>query len=640
MDKRSIIAIVLTILVLLAWQLFVIAPKQKEAARRRAKQLRERALVDSINALREDSLEAVRQVSPAVDTTVTPPEREEVATEWDRTFPGRGGEQIEDVHITVVTEMVKIVLGNRGGEVKSIELLEFHRKDGGLVELVPQGAAGGLALSFIENDERRALSDRQFDVRIDGRPVVAHEEIVLGTQRERVEVLFTMEGAEGGLIQKRYTVHREGYEIGLDVTIRREGELRNTDAYDLSWECGMAATEKDEKGDKRQFASLGRVGDEFYKESMSKFGKEQEKPHEGMVVWAGARTKYFLSALLPVRRRAGRLSMLGSRDEDHIGYALGYSFRGDPRLVEDSFSCYLGPLDMNTLKAYDVGLEKTIDLGKLRFLSVFVLKFMMVLRRFIPNYGLIIIILSILTKILFYRLTHKSFKSMKDMQRLQPKIKELQEKYKDSREKMNQEMMKLYKEAGVNPLGGCLPLLLQLPVFIALFNVLRNTIELRGAPFVFWINDLSSPDVLFGFGTKLPFLGSEFHLLPILMGAAMVLQSKLGGSPTGQAGPAAQTRMMSTMMPIVFTFLFYGMPSGLVLYWLVNNIFSIIQQYYVHREIEAEDREELESGQAVASEQRQEPSDEGADSRKAPRRARSGKGGRGKSRKGKRRTYH
>ena len=127
-----------------------------------------------------------------------------------------------------------------------------------------------------------------------------------------------------------------------------------------------------------------------------------------------------------------------------------------------------------------------------------------------------------------------------------------------------------------------------MPVFIALFNVLRNTIELRGAPFFLWIKDLSSPAVLFSFGAKLPLVGNEFHLLPIFMGAAMVVQSKLGGSPGGEAAPAGQTKMMSTMMPVVFTVIFYNMPSGLVLYWLVNNILSIIQQYYIHKEGEAE----------------------------------------------------
>ena len=310
--------------------------------------------------------------------------------------------------------------------------------------------------------------------------------------------------------------------------------------------------------------------------------------------------------------------------------------------MEESFVCYLGPLDMETLKGYGIGLERTIDLGRLRFLSVIVLRFMTFLKRFIPNYGLIIIIMSVLTKVLFYRLTHKSFKSMKDMQRLQPRIKELQEKYKDDKTKLNEKMMHLYKEAGVNPLGGCLPLLLQMPVFIALFNLLRNTIEIRNAPFFLWINDLSSPDVLFRFGVSLPIVGNEFHLLPILMGAAMVLQSKMGASPTGEATPQAQTKMMSTAMPIIFTVFFYGVPSGLVLYWFVNNILTIVQQYYVHKQAEKEEvgsitdntngsEHERDSGAVTAND------DEGKASKGARK---SKRGGGGASRKkSKRRSY-
>jgi YidC/Oxa1 family membrane protein insertase len=149
--------------------------------------------------------------------------------------------------------------------------------------------------------------------------------------------------------------------------------------------------------------------------------------------------------------------------------------------------------------------------------------------------------------------------------------------------------MKLYKEAGVNPLGGCLPLLLQMPVFFALYSVLSNTIELRGAPFVGWIKDLSTPDTLFSWKQSLPIIGNEFHLLPILMGAAMIFQTKTGGSPTGDTVPAAQTKMMTYFMPVIMTVFFYSMPSGLVLYWLVNNVATIIQQYFVQKELDAEE---------------------------------------------------
>lgn len=631
MDKRTLIAVVFTILVLLGWQNFIVAPKQREMARRRA-------VADSIMASREDSLAAAQpEAAPEAAQEVASPEATEAeggAAGEAEAFLEKESDGAPDIEIAVVTESMRIVLGSRGGEVRSAALLDFYTEDGGPVELVPEGSAGGFAVSLTVDGARRLLSDRNFAVQIDGRSVAGDEEIFLGGQRENVEVLFVVEEQDGGRIQKRFTFNREGYEIGLHVNVKREGALKETSAYAISWECGMAVTEKNEKGDTRQFASLGRVGEEYYKESMSKFGKTNEKMHDGMIVWAGTRSKYFLSAALPEEQRSGRLLMLGDRAAGYIGYGIEYPFRGDPHLIEDHYRCYLGPLDMKSVKAYGVGLEKTIDLGRLRFLSVAVLNLMLFLERFIPNYGLIIIILSVLTKIIFYRLTHKSFKSMKDMQRIQPRIKELQEKFKDDREKINKETMKLYKEAGVNPLGGCLPLLLQMPVFIALFNVLRNTIELRGAPFVLWINDLSSPDVLFSFGAKLPFLGSDFHLLPILMGAAMVLQSKVSGSPTGEGAPAAQTKMMTTMMPIVFTVLFYGMPSGLVLYWFVNNIFTIVQQYFIHREVEAE---QVDGSPAETLAMNKGKESRGED---AGRRNKPGKGGGNKSRKGTRNTYH
>ena len=481
-----------------------------------------------------------------------------------------------------------VALTNLGGEITSIKLTEFARSGGGSVELIPEGAPGALSFSVEKGGRRTGFSQAVFDVSVNGREVLDGENIDLTGEMEKARIVFKRMGPSGGGVEKRLVLSREGYEVAVAISLFREGELRDVSGYALSWESGIALNEKDRKWELRQMASLGKVGDEYYKEGTGKFGKTDKKEHDGMVVWAGARSKYFLSALVVDEQRTSVLEMLGDKETNMAGYSIFYPFRGDPRKIDASFRCYFGPLDMNELKAYDVGLERTIDLGKLRFFSVFVLRLIMWMNGFIPNYGLIIIILSILTKVLFYRLTHKSFKSMKDMQRLQPKLKEMQEKYKDDKEKLNKETMKMYKEAGVNPLGGCLPLLFQMPVFIALFNVLRNTIELRDAPLGLWINDLSSPDVLFGFGFSLPVIGSDFHLLPILMGVAMVVQSKMGGSPTGDAGPASQTKMMTTMMPVVFTFIFYGMPSGLVLYWLINNILSIVQQYYVHKSIETE----------------------------------------------------
>ncbi|MCX5754038.1 MAG: membrane protein insertase YidC [Candidatus Krumholzibacteria bacterium] len=597
MDKRSLMAIALTFVILIGWQAFFVAPQQKKLAAKRAMELREKERADSLAAIeRGVAEEETLAVSGLSDTLgAAPSATSSAAPAGTSAFLLPGGDTIRAARVTVVTEKMKVVLSSVGGEVESVTFASFKRKDGSLVELVPAGAEGGLSLALQRNGEWKTLAGLGFEAFVDGAPVADSARVVLGEGRETAEILFKRQGPSGEYVEKRLTFSRGGYSVGVRIALKREGEMASSGAYSIGWESGLATSEANVKLEQTKFAALGMVGAEYYQSSLGKFSKETRRTYDGTVVWAGARTKYFLSALVASKenRGSGTLVLLGERDKGFVGYAIAYPFRGDPREIEDSFTWYAGPLDMKSLKAFGVGLEKTIDLGRLRFLSVGILWLMVWVERFIPNYGVVIIILSLLTKFLFYRLTHKSLKAMKDMQRIQPKLKEIQEKYKGDRDRQNKEVMKLYKEAGVNPLGGCLPLLLQMPVFFALYSVLSNTIELRNAPFVSWINDLSAPDALFRWKQSIPMIGSEFHLLPILMGVAMIYQSKLSGSPTGDTVPAAQTKMMTYLMPVIMTVFFYTMPSGLVLYWLVNNVAQIVQQYFVQKELDAEEATRL-----------------------------------------------
>ncbi len=594
MDKRSFLAIAVTFVILLAWQILYLGPRQKEVTERRAAALVEKARADSIAALEQGRETPQAQRDVPGDTVAGG------FTEGAVAEPGGAGnifvaqKDSPAKRFKVTAEKMTVSLTSRGGEISSVRLDRFARQAGGNVELIPDGKQGGISLAVEKDGIWKSLSGALFEVTVNGRPVEDGEEIVLSEQAPRAEVLFSKRGSGGEVVEKKFVFSRDAYETELSVLITRNGELAGTAGYAVSWECGLALNEKNTKQEKQKIASLGRVGDEFYKDAPGKFGKAESIEYDGTVFWAGARSRYFISAIVTGTQRSGTLVTMGDKAAGTTGYSLRYPFRGDPEKIEESFRCYFGPQEMDALKAYGVGLEKSIDLGYMRFFSVPVLRTMTWMNGFIPNYGIIIIILSVLTKVVFYRLTHKSLKSMKDMQKLQPKIKEIQEKYRNDKQKLNQETMKMYKESGVNPLGGCLPLLLQMPVFIALFNVLSNTIELRDAPLGLWIKDLSTPDALFDFGVNLPLLGSELRLLPILMGAAMVVQSRMGGGDV----PTAQTKMMQWMMPIVFTFVFYGMPSGLVLYWLVNNILSIVQQYYVHKAIDAEEKA---AGEAASS---------------------------------------
>jgi YidC/Oxa1 family membrane protein insertase len=230
-----------------------------------------------------------------------------------------------------------------------------------------------------------------------------------------------------------------------------------------------------------------------------------------------------------------------------------------------SYSLYLGPKEYDLLKAQGVGLEDAIDFGSwMKWLAMPLLISIKFINNYVSNYGIAIIILTILIKIIFWPLGNKSYKSMKEMQKLQPKIAELREKYKNDKTKLSQETMALYKTHKVNPLGGCLPMIIQIPVFFGLYKALMYSIELRHAPFYWWIQDLSAKD--------------PYYITPIIMGATMVIQQKM--SPP--MGDPMQAKLMM-LMPVVFTFLFINFPSGLVIYWLFQNILSIGQQYYINK---------------------------------------------------------
>jgi len=235
------------------------------------------------------------------------------------------------------------------------------------------------------------------------------------------------------------------------------------------------------------------------------------------------------------------------------------------------YQVFLGPKDRETLVAAGHQLDRALDFGWFWFIAIPLLSGLRLLHRFIPNYGVNIILLTTIVKAVTLPLTQTSMKSMKAMQKLQPEMQRLRERYKDDQTTLQKEVMELYKRHRVNPVSGCLPMLLQLPIFVGLYNALMHSIELRHAPFMLWINDLSAPD-------RLQVAGIGIPVLVILMGASMLLQQWM----TPQQGDPAQQRMMM-IMPLVFTFISFNFPSGLVLYWLVNNLLSMGQQWYMLR---------------------------------------------------------
>jgi len=306
---------------------------------------------------------------------------------------------------------------------------------------------------------------------------------------------------------------------------------------------------------------------------------EIAKGHEfaGDIAWAGFGYTYFFFGLVPDN---GAQQRLWVRQSGAAFVAALSGPAGTPGNLH-RYTLFIGPKELDILKSVGKGLERTIDFGYFGFVSIPFLYVLHFFHSFTGSYGLDIILLTVLIKLLMAPLTHKSFVSMKQMQKLQPQMERLKEKYKDDKEKLNKEIMELYRRNGVNPLGGCLPMVFQFPVFIGLYNALSTPIELRHAQFL-WIKDLSQPD-----WKSLPFtvpgwwpsfLPAGIPVLTILMGASMFIQQWM----TPSAGDPNQRRMM-LMMPLMFTFMFISFPAGLTVYWLVNNILTIGQQYWINR---------------------------------------------------------
>ena len=302
-------------------------------------------------------------------------------------------------------------------------------------------------------------------------------------------------------------------------------------------------------------------------------------PLSGETRWCAVRTKYFMAALIPETRNAIGAWMESIFDSTYTGNdhpnRLGAGLRVplERGLPATPIRVYLGPIDYDILGRIDPSLRKTMNWGW-KIIAPFskaILWSLKKLGHLIPNYGLCIIIFSILIKVIVWPLTRKSYQSMAAMQKLQPKIKAMREKYKNEPQRVQKEMMKLYKEEKVNPMGGCLPMLLQMPLLYGLFIVFRSTIEFRSAPFVLWINDLSQPDIIFNLPFSLPLYGAHVALLPILMGISTFYQSKSTMTDPNQ-------KMMLYFMPIFMTLIFNQFPSGLTLYYTLFNILTLVQQ--------------------------------------------------------------
>lgn len=409
----------------------------------------------------------------------------------------------------------------------------------------------------------------------------APTEIKVGEGQGPKTVSFETEVPGKLRLTKVFTITPDSYVTDLELILQNLSADQLVDQVGVSFYFKPYADSNSYNLSQLTFSQKGSL--KYLQEKDLKDLKPQDLP-KAPFDWVGYENNYFIQAMIPISEAGYQIIPRVLNPETELIQAV---YLTDPidLAPNDAMSLklrlYAGPKQMERLAQAGHNLTDAVDYGWFSFLAkplLFALKWCY---SFTHNFGVAIILLTIVIKIIFWPLTHKSYVSMQRMKKVQPKIAQIREKYKDDREKLNQELMMVYKTHKVNPMGGCLPMVLQIPVFFALYRMLNAAVDLRHQPFMLWINDLTAPDRLkVGFSVDLPFLGhlDGIPVMTILMGISMFVQQKM----TPSSGDPRQEKIM-LIMPVMFTFMFINFPAGLVLYWLVNNILSIAQQYWINR---------------------------------------------------------
>jgi YidC/Oxa1 family membrane protein insertase len=499
--------------------------------------------------------------TPATVTAPAPPSTQILPTPAPSARVPTSATEAREHEVTVETDLVKVVFSNRGGVIKRWELKRYLTSD-------PRGPQPIQLVHAMAKDVSLTLPltvevpDAKLQERLSrGLYAVSGKDVTLSTTQPAADIGFSYTDPESGArVSKRLTFHYDSYLV--DLVVETAGVTSST-TLSLGTNFGIHQWEE---------GFVGFIGPAtFISGKINRDLPDREDLRAGQVIWAALQDKYFLAAAIPADP-ATRIAVI--RKEGDKLATVGLRTPVSPATVTGKYRLYVGPKEFDTLAALKLELEETIDFGWFIYGSWSVVRAVAkplfyairYLHELTHNYGVAIILITVFIKLLLAPLAYKSYKSMKSMAAVQPEMMALQKKYADDRERLNKELMKFYKERKVNPVGGCLPMFFQIPVFVALFNILYMTIELRQAPFILWVKDLSVQD--------------PYYVLPILMGVTMFIQQKI--QPTTMDPKQAQIMLL---LPVFLTFLFITFPAGLVLYWLTNNVLTIAQQVITDRYI-------------------------------------------------------
>ena len=557
-------------LIMMVW-LFWLAPQQTRQA--------------AENAESREQVEQVRPDEPRQEATVpviTEPSQLRPVSDSLFASASTGDERL----ITVENEVFRVVLSTKGATIRSLEMKKYDRPDRETpVQLVDTTRAGAIALQFT-TPTSHAVDTRTLYFNSSARDRVI-------VDRDDVEIAFTTTIGSGTITQT-YSFDPDSYQIDLTVSQTNASAYSTAEGYELVWDGAIPFSEDNPKVESQSAGVFARSGGEVEKVVLMR-NEDGTRQLSGKVDWIGIKSQYFAAIVMPDQTTRGA-EIFGARvgEPGEIGYDIhfeGLLEMGVQGSEPQHFRIYAGPMDYFALASYKLHLYDMVDYGwqwiqwMVRPLAKFVfIPLFRFMHSFIPSYGIVIILLALLMKIVLYPLTKSSFKSMAKMRDLQPRMEALKERYADNPQKQQEAMMKLYKETGVNPLGGCLPMLLQYPVIIALWRFLPQSIEIRQQGFL-WAHDLSAPDKILSLPFDIPFYGDYVAGFTLLMGLSMIVQMKvqMSSSPSNP-----QMKMFTYMMPVMIFAIFNRFASGLSLYYLCYNIFTAVQQKWINHNLEKE----------------------------------------------------
>ena len=471
----------------------------------------------------------------------------------------------EEKLTTIETDMYVLEFSNIGGSIESIFLKEYIDHTTGQPMALVKKAEENTAILSIKSDVLENL--------------LYSKPFVLNRQSQNVvEYVYSVPGKFE--LTKRYTVHNSLDYIDLDIFIRNIGSSIIYKDYDI-----IGASEIESSGMAgRRFVEIDSMVDgKLVKHTKIKNGQLLVK---GIVSWTGLKERYFSIILKPRQESEGVILEQVGKDTLVAGVRSTREPINPNTTIKDAYLLYAGPNKEARLQATGFDLDQIINYGFFGGITKVLLATLRFFHKIVRNWGVAIILLTCLINLILFPLTKKSFTSMRKIQEVQPHIEKLRSVHKDNPQKLNKELAELYKQYNINPLGGCLPLLVQMPIFISLYQGLMKSIELKNANFL-WIKDLSSPDYI-NLPVTLPFIGNTLHLLPLLMVVAMFFQQKIS-SQGASASPEQrqQQKFMLVFFPIFFGFLFYNFPSGLVLYWLTNTVLMVTEQSLMRKKTSA-----------------------------------------------------